>query len=160
MVPAWYGLGTALVEFAAADEEGWQKLSRMYQQWSFFKGTLDNAELALSKASPSIAYIYSQLMENKEQRHVIWDHLVSEYDRSCKAVLYVNGNNDLLDGSPWLARSIEERDPYVDPLNLIQAELMKRGQKISRVNGEVPDSIRALIRQSIQGLSASMRTTG
>ena len=160
MVPAWYGLGTALVEFAAADDEGWQKLCRMYQQWSFFKGTLDNAELALAKASPSIAYIYSRVMENEAQRHVIWDCLVSEYDKSCKAVLYVNGNNDLLDATPWLARSIEERDPYVDSLNLIQAELMKRGQKPFGLNGEVPNNIRALLRQSIQGLSASMRTTG
>lgn len=160
MVPAWYGLGTALVEFAEADDEGWQKLCRMYQQWSFFKGTLDNAELALAKASPSIAHSYSQLMENRAQRSIIWDCLISEYDKSCKAVLFVNGNNELLDGTPWLARSIKERDPYVDPLNLIQAELIKRGRKLSGINGEVPDNIRALLRQSIQGLSASMRTTG
>lgn len=160
MIPAWYGLGTALVEFAKADDEGWQKLCKMYQQWSFFKGTLDNAELALAKASPSIAYIYSQLMENQEQRRVIWNRLVSEYDQSCKAILYVNGNNNLLDGTPWLARSIDERNPYVDPLSLIQVELIKRGRKSSGLNGEVPGNIRALLRQSIQGVSASMRTTG
>ncbi len=160
MIPAWYGLGTAMVEFAAADAEGWQKLSRMYEQWAFFKATVDNAEQALSKASPSIAHIYSQLMENKEQRRVIWDRLVSEYDKSCKAVLYVNGNNDLLDVTPWLARSIEERDPYVDPLNLIQVELMKRAGQLAGKDGEVPDKIRVLIRQSIQGVSAGMRTTG
>ena len=68
--------------------------------------------------------------------------------------------------SLWLSMLVivglitEERDPYVDPLNLIQAELMKRGRKLSGLNGEVPNNIRALIRQSIQGLSASMRTTG
>ncbi len=160
MIPAWYGLGTAMVEFAEADGEGWQKLCRMYENWAFFKATVANAEQALSKASPSIAYIYSQLMENREQRREIWARLVSEYDKSCKAVLYVNGNNDLLDVTPWLARSIEERDPYVDPLNLIQVELMKRARQLSGTDGEVPDKIRALIRQSIQGMSAGMRTTG
>ncbi|AGF77187.1 phosphoenolpyruvate carboxylase [Desulfocapsa sulfexigens DSM 10523] len=160
MIPAWYGLGTAMVEFAAADEEGWQKLNRMYQQWAFFKATVDNAEQAVAKASPSIAHIYSQLAENKKQRRVIWDLLVTEYDKSCKAVLYVNGSDDLLEVTSWLARSIEERDPYVDPLNLIQVELIKRGRQLAGKDGHVPDTIRVLIRQSIQGMSASMRTTG
>ncbi|MDR9501936.1 MAG: phosphoenolpyruvate carboxylase [Desulfurivibrionaceae bacterium] len=160
IIPGWYGLGTAMVEFAAADEEGWQKLCLMYEQWAFFKGTVDNAEQALSKASPNIAYIYSQLMENKEQRHVIWNRLVDEYDNSCQAVLQVNRRNDLLDVTPWLARSIEERDPYVDPLNMIQVELMKRARHYADEDKDVPDHIRALLRQSIQGVSAGMRTTG
>ncbi|MCB2182594.1 MAG: phosphoenolpyruvate carboxylase [Desulfobulbaceae bacterium] len=160
MLPAWYGLGTAMVEFAKADDEGWAKLCRMYEEWAFFKGTVDNAELALAKASTSIAYIYAQLMDNKEQRRAIWGRLVSEYDKSCKAVLYVTGSNDLLDDTPWLSRSIEERDPYVDPLNLIQMELLKRGRDIAGKDGQVPDNIRALVRLSIQGISAGMRTTG
>ncbi len=141
MIPAWYGLGTAMVEFARADTEGWRKLQRMYQEWAFFKGTVDNAEQALGKASPSIANLYSRLMENQEQRRSIWDRLVGEYDRSCKAVLYVNESNDLLDVTPWLARSIEERDPYVDPLNLIQMELMKRGRQQTRGGGNRPVSL-------------------
>jgi phosphoenolpyruvate carboxylase len=160
MIPAWYGLGTALVEFAESDAEGWQKLSRMYREWSFFRATLDNAELALAKASPSIAYIYSGLMENKTLRQVIWDLLVSEYDRCCKAVLYVNDSNDLLESTPWLSRSIAKRDPYVDPLNLIQVELLKRGRRIAGRDGVVPDNLRILLRQSIQGISAGVRTTG
>jgi len=132
----------------------------MYGRWAFFKGTVDNAEQALAKASPSIAYIYSRLMEDEGQRRVIWGRLVNEYEKSCKAVLQLNGNGDLLDATPWLARSIEERDPYVDPLNLIQVELMKRARHVSTEQGQVPERIRALLRQSIQGISAGMRTTG
>jgi phosphoenolpyruvate carboxylase len=160
MIPAWYGLGTAVVEFAESTEKGWEKLCGMYQQWAFFKGTVDNAEQALAKASPSIAYIYSLLMENKEQHRAIWDRLVHEYEKTTKAVLLLNGNGDLLDATPWLASSIEERDPYVDPLNLIQVELMKRARQISTEHEEIPEKIRALLRQSIQGVSAGMRTTG
>ncbi|MDH4317363.1 MAG: phosphoenolpyruvate carboxylase [Desulfobulbaceae bacterium] len=160
MIPAWYGMGTALVEFAEADGEGWEKLRRMYRQWAFFKGTVDNAEQALAKASLSIAQLYARLMDNTDQREVIWRRLEGEYVKTCKAVLQLTGNNDLLEGTPWLARSIEERDPYVDPLSLIQVELIRRAHQASTEAGEVSEKIRTLIRQSIQGVSAGMRTTG
>lgn len=75
-------------------------------------------------------------------------------------MLQLTGNDNLLDGTPWLARSIDERNPYVDSLNLIQVELIKKAHRIEAESGEVSEKIRSLVRQSIQGVSAGMRTTG
>ena len=81
--------------------------------------------------------------------------LDGEYRRSCAAILRMNGCDSLLDSVPWLKRSIRERDPNVDPLNLIQVELLHK-----LATAEDDAGLRELLRQSIQGVSAGMRTTG
>ncbi len=160
MIPAWYGMGTAFAEFAAADQEGWEKLRLMYRDWAFFRGTVDNAELALAKASMGIAWLYARLMDDREEGRTIWNLLNDEYVRSCRAVLQLTGGDDLLAATPWLRRAIDERDPYVDPLNFIQIELIRRATVAVEQQGELSENLRTLLRQSIQGISAGMRTTG
>lgn len=160
MLPAWYGLGTALTEFAAADRDGWRKLKRMYRDWAFFRGTLDNAELALAKASLNIAWLYAQLMDDEERRRTIWNLLNDEYVLTCKAVLKLTEDDDLLAATPWLHRSIDERNPYVDPINMIQIELIRRSIDALDKDEDLPENLRALLRLSIQGISAGMRSTG
>ncbi len=156
LIPAWYGMGSALTECAAASEGGWEELQRMYEEWSFFRGTVDNAELALAKADMHMAHSYGTLMQDAARGEAIWKMLDAEYKRTRAALEHMTGRSHLLEGVPWLQRSIAERDPYVDPLNLIQIKLLRRLQE----GGNGGDGLRDLLRQSIQSVAAGLRTTG
>jgi len=157
LIPAWYGMGSALTACAENHQNGWAELQRMYNEWSFFRGTVDNAELALAKADMHMAYEYGKLMQRRQEGEAIWKKLDEEYRRTCFALGKMTGRKDLLDGVPWLQRSISERDPYVDPLNLIQIDLLRR---LQGGDEEAEGTLRDLLRQSIQSVAAGMRTTG
>ena len=157
LIPAWYGMGSALTVCAEGHPNGWSELQRMYEEWSFFRGTVDNAELALAKADMHMAYEYGKLMQMRQEGEAIWKKLDEEYQRTCFALGKMTGRKNLLDGVPWLQRSIAERDPYVDPLNLIQIDLLRRLQQGEE---EGKEELRDLLRQSIQSVAAGMRTTG
>ena len=155
MIPAWYGLGTALVEVKYDDRHAWQNVCDMYRQWPFFQATIDNATLALAKADMYIAQRYSELVDDADIRRPIWQRIAAERDRTRQAILDIVGGGELLATTPWFQRSIEARNPYIDPLNLIQIEFMRRRR-------ERPDdeSLRDLLRLCVQGIAAGMRTTG
>ena len=155
MIPAWYGLGTALVEVKYDDRHAWQNVCDMYRQWPFFQATIDNATLALAKADMYIAQRYSELVDDADVRRPIWQRIAAERDRTRQAILDIVGGGELLATTPWFQRSIEARNPYIDPLNLIQIEFMRRRR-------ERPDdeSLRDLLRLCVQGIAAGMRTTG
>ena len=150
-------MGSALTACAENHQNGWAELQRMYNEWSFFRGTVDNAELALAKADMHMAYEYGKLMQRRQEGEAIWKKLDEEYRRTCFALRKMTGRKDLLDGVPWLQRSIAERDPYVDPLNLIQIDLLRR---LQGGDEEAEGTLRDLLRQSIQSVAAGMRTTG
>jgi phosphoenolpyruvate carboxylase len=155
LIPGWYGLGTALEGYAAT--HGWESLIAMYRDWPFFRGTIDNAVLGLAKADMDIARLYAELMQG-EGAAEIWRSISAEHGRAVQAIGHLTGTDGLLEDASWLQRSIAERNPYVDPLNLIQIELMRR-RRTSQDPAEA-DSLRDLMRLSIQGISAGLRTTG
>jgi len=155
MIPAWYGLGTALVEVKYEDRHTWQHICDMYRQWPFFQATIDNATLALAKADMFIAQRYSELVDDADVRRPIWQRIAAERDRTRQAILDIVGGGELLATTPWFQRSIEARNPYIDPLNLIQIEFMRRRRQ--RPDDE---SLRDLLRLCVQGIAAGMRTTG
>jgi phosphoenolpyruvate carboxylase len=155
MIPAWYGLGTALVEVKYEDRHAWQHVCDMYRQWPFFQATIDNATLALAKADMYIAQRYSELVDDADVRRPIWQRIAAERDRTRQAILDIVGGGELLATTPWFQRSIEARNPYIDPLNLIQIEFMRRRRQ--RPDDE---SLRDLLRLCVQGIAAGMRTTG
>ena len=157
LIPAWYGMGTALAEYAQRSEGSWQQLNGMYRQWSFFRGTVDNAELALSKVDMEIVQAYGQLMQEGAEGEGIGNKIAAEYECTCSALLQMTERDRLLADVAWLQRSLEERDPYVDPLNLIQVELLRRARACE--DDEV-EELSDLLRQSIQSIAAGMRTTG
>lgn len=161
LIPAWYGMGSALEAFAGTVADGWEKLVRMYGEWAFFRGTVENAILALAKADMEIAHCYAGLMEDPVEREAIWQRLDEEYRKTRQAVLRMTGREALLEDIPWLRHSIEERNPHIDPLNLIQVELLRR-MRVEEARGESQDEdvLRDLLRLSIQGISAGMRNTG
>ncbi len=163
MIPAWYGLGTALGEAKDRDPAGWSTIEEMYASWSFFRATIDNAALALVKADMYVAERYAGLTDSSRRlRSAIWPRIVDEFGRTRQALVTLAGGESLLPATPWLERSIEVRNPYIDPLNLIQIEFMRRRRAHLGGEGDLAEEqrLRDLLRLSVQGIAAGMRTTG
>ncbi|HEX3999393.1 MAG TPA: phosphoenolpyruvate carboxylase [Pirellulales bacterium] len=162
IIPAWYGLGAALGDLQSRDPLAWQIVKQMYRGWPFFQATIDNAALALVKADMYVAGRYADLIESDEVRRACWSRVSAEYDRTRQAVLDLVGGEDLLVSAPWLQRSIEARNPYVDPLNLIQIEFIRRRRTkpLEELEPLEAAKLRTLLRLTVQGIAAGMRTTG
>jgi phosphoenolpyruvate carboxylase len=154
-------MGSALTGWAEKNENGWQKLQQMYRRWPFFRATIDNAELALAKADIGVAGEYAQLLQEAKKRQQVWPLIVAEFQRSRDTVLALTGNDALLSGVPWLQNSIQQRNPNVDPLNLLQVNLLRQVRNLTADADEgAAKALRDQVRLSIQGISAGMRTTG
>ncbi len=167
MIPAWYGVGTAMSSYVAEHGGDWDLFHEMYKQWPLFKALIDNADLALAKADIGIAHRYGDLAKDHSAGEELWNQVRNEYQLSRGAVLMVTRQPDLLGGTAWLQRSIQERNPFVDPLNLIQIELIQRQRERDAGlpptppgESETNDPLRELIRLTIQGVAAGLRTTG
>jgi phosphoenolpyruvate carboxylase len=160
-MPAWYGLGTALGEVKSRDAAAWQTVCEMYRDWPFVQATIDNAALALAKSDMYIAQNYAELVEDPSERKSCWGLIAREFDRTQQALLDLAGNNELLAGTPWFQGSIQVRNPYIDPLNLIQIELLRRRRSLPADATEAEgQALRDLLRLTVQGIAAGMRTTG
>lgn len=153
VLPAWYGLGTSLT--AAREEHGLELLREMDADWPFFAALLSNAEMALSKADLDIARRYASLCGDTEVRERIWCKIEEEFVRTRDELLAVTGGERLLDREPVLQRSIERRNPAVDPLSFIQLELLRR-----RRAGQGGDELGRASFLAINGISGGLRNTG
>lgn len=153
ILPGWYGLGTALQ--TAIDEFGLEELRLLWQNKPSLHSTLSNAEMAIAKADMSIAERYVQLVDDDEIRGRIWKQIRNEYDLTVKMILAITGEERLHDRDPRLQRTFERRNPYVDPLSLIQVELLRRW----RANGESPELIETL-HLAVNGIAGGLRNTG
>jgi phosphoenolpyruvate carboxylase len=156
LLPAWYGIGAAMGPLVDQDATRSQ-LQTMYDQWPFFRALIDNAELALAKSDLGIASEYASLANNEDSLRTIGSMIQREYRESCRAVLALTECAELLDGTPWLKESIRVRNRFIDPLNLIQVELLRRGQT---PQADAAEELRHLTRLSINGIAAGMRTSG
>src|SRR5205823_9002686 len=116
LLPAWYGCGAA---FADADVA---ELRRLTRDWAFFRSVIENLEMTLAKSSLEIAEEYLELVGDLG----LWEPIRSEHERATAAVLDIVESRELLDRQPVLQRSIRLRNPYVDPLNALQVELLRR----------------------------------
>ena len=143
VLPSWFGCGTA---FGEADRD---ELRLLYREWPFFRSLVQNLEMTLAKASIEIAREYLVLVEDDR----LWEPIAAEHARTVAAVLEIVEADDLLDRHPVVQRSIRLRNPYVDPMNAIQVELLRR----YRTGDE--DAAPALLR-SIAGIAAGLRNTG
>lgn len=160
LIPAWYGLGTAVHWFLHEAGGDWSILQRMYDEWQLFRALIDNADLALAKADMSIAHRYAELAKDHGTSERVWQAISQEYQLSRAGVLMIMRQPELLGGIPWLQRSIAERNPYVDPLNLIQIELIRRLKKLGEKAETEGQFLREMLRQTIQGIAAGLRSTG
>jgi phosphoenolpyruvate carboxylase len=153
VLPGWYGLGTALEH--GRDELGMPLLQRMYQEWPFFATALSNAEMALSKADMQIAEHYVAMVEPVALRERIWKQITAEYQRTEVAILGITGQSHLLEHDPVLRRSIERRNPYVDPLSFLQLELIRRLRTT-----EDSDALIRPVLLTINGIAGALKNTG
>ncbi|VVM08005.1 phosphoenolpyruvate carboxylase [Methylacidimicrobium cyclopophantes] len=159
VVPGWYGMG-ALASFCAGSPQKLGLLQEMYEGWPFFRTTLDNAQQSLAKADMNIAARYASLVQDLEIRERIFSRIRSEYDRSVQQVLAICRIGALLDREPILQRSIRLRNPYVDPLNYIQVEMLRRLRSLDSGQKDEERPLRRVIELTINGISAGLRNTG
>ena len=158
-VPSWYGVGTGISEWLdEGDRENREAmLLEMYQTWPFFRTLLDNVHLGMGRADMSISSLYAQLAGDEVGTSVFKD-IQDEFELSKLHVLKITGGDDILHTEPWLQHSIRVRNPYVDPLNYIQVELLKRLRE--NPEGADADAIRHALLQSVNGIAAGLQTVG
>ncbi|HEX3659868.1 MAG TPA: phosphoenolpyruvate carboxylase [Acidobacteriaceae bacterium] len=154
LVPAWFGVGTAFAEFAAKPGGG-ALLREMMAEFPLFIDVVRNVEMALAKADLGIASLYASLVPDAALRERVFDKLKAEFERTRGAILEVTGQRELLESNPVLARSIWLRNPYVDPMSLIQVDLLRRKRA-----GEDTDEVNRAIAGTISGIAAGLRNTG
>jgi len=156
MLPGWYGFGTAVRAWLEDQgEDGLALLREMYAEWPFFRTLLSNMDMVLAKSNMAIASRYADLVPDETLRNAVFRRISEERKASITALLEISESNQLLDGNPLLARSIQNRFPYVDPLNHLQVELLKA----HRDGSPSPKVLRGLL-ITINGISAGLRNSG
>jgi phosphoenolpyruvate carboxylase len=154
-LPAWFGVGHALALFCRTHEGGEELLRTMTKRFPLFHDLISNVENGLAKADLSIARRYSLLVEDEDLRARVWEMIAEEFERTREMVLLVTGQGELLENNPVLTRSIRLRNPYVDPMSLIQIELLRRKR-----GGEESAELNYALAATINGISAGLRNTG
>jgi phosphoenolpyruvate carboxylase len=150
VLPAWFGVGFAMQR--CGDK---QLLKKLMDQFPFFSELIANVEMGLAKADISIARSYAGLVSDEPLRERVFGMLFEEFELTKQVVLRLTGQTALLENNPVLARSIRLRNPYVDPLSLIQVELLHRKRR-----GEDNDSLNYALAATINGIAAGLRNTG
>jgi phosphoenolpyruvate carboxylase len=155
VVPAWFGVGFALERFMVKDPKNVELLERLMREFPLFIELIANVEMGLAKADLSIARLYAGLVSDAGLRERVFAMLFEEFERTRAVVLRLTGQTTLLEKNPVLARSIRLRNPYVDPLSLIQVELLRRKR-----GGEDHDNLNYALAATINGIAAGLRNTG
>ena len=152
IITGWYGLGTALEHGAA--EYGEEALIDMANEWPFFTNMLDDVEMVLAKCDLDIADAFSRLAGPLHDE--FFGLIRSEFERTTRWVLRLKGSTALLDSAPRLANSIVLRNPYVDPMSLMQVDLLQRW----RAGGNQDDAVLAALVACVNGVSQGLQNTG
>src|SRR5215216_310398 len=158
LLPSWYGAGSALGPYTREDE-GLSVLRAMYERWPFFQTLMDFMQMTLAKSDLRIAESYTSLVSDPETRDRLWKVISKEHAACVDALLKLTGNENLLDGSPVLQRSIRLRNPYVDPLSYIQVSLLRRLRVLPEDSPERETVLNTLL-LTISGISSGMLNTG
>ncbi len=153
--PAWFGVGHALENFASQSLESRNLLAAMMKGLPVFSGMIRNVELAMAKADFAIARLYADLVPDAALRDRVFQMLHEEFVRTQNAIKSLTGQEELLAGNPVIARSIRLRNPYVDPMSLIQVELLRRKR-----GGEDSEMLRYALGATINGIAAGLHNTG
>ena len=157
-LPGWYGLGSAL-ESVANETGGLELLQNMYQKWRAFRLLIDNAQLTLCKADLSVAEIYAALDGNARRRKHVFGIVASEFALTQRLVLTVAGQKELLGAEPVLANSIRLRNPYIDPLNYLQVEMLRR-LRHGKLSPKARSDAQRVVELTVNGIAAGLKNTG
>ena len=157
MLPGWYGFGSAVEQWLAevGEPAGIARLQAMYRTWPFFRALHSNMDMVLAKTDLGIASRYAGLVADPVLREQVFGRIVGEWQRTHRALLAIAGQGELLADNPLLKRSIRNRFPYMDPLNHVQVELLRRHRA-----GETDERVRRGIHISINGIAAGLRNSG
>ncbi|GAB3544054.1 phosphoenolpyruvate carboxylase [Noviherbaspirillum agri] len=166
LLPGWYGFGSAVTSWL--DEGGEPKdhkkrlalLRAMLKEWPFFATLLSNMDMVLAKTDLAVASRYAELVSDKKLRNSIFKRIVQEHERASTCLRMITGAKVPLEGNPLLARSIKNRFAYLDPLNHLQVELIKRHRASSASGVKMDERVRRGIHLSINGIAAGLRNTG
>jgi len=154
-LPGWYSLGTGLESFSDHS-----LLREMYRDWPFFKSLLDNTEMSLIKADMEIAALYVDLVPDRTLGSTIFNRINAEYERTRTAVLSTSGHTSLMEMEPITQYAVQLRNPYVDPLNYIQVEILRRLRTAKSPTGAEAETLRELMALTINGIAAGLKNTG
>ncbi|KAA0573049.1 phosphoenolpyruvate carboxylase [Azospirillum sp. Sh1] len=155
MLPGWYGFGSAVKAYLAQHPDGMERLRAMHRDWGFFSTLLSNMDMVLSKSNIAIASRYAGLVSDPALRDAIFSRIRAEWQDSIDALLAITEQSALLENNPLLARSIRNRFPYLDPLNHVQVELLKRHR-----TSDSGEQIARGIHLTINGIAAGLRNSG
>jgi len=155
MLPGWYGFGTAVDAWLAGNPGGLDLLREMHRDWPFFATLLSNMDMVLAKTDLAIASRYAALVSDEALRERIFPRLRAEHRATVQNLLSITRAGQLLQSNPLLARSIRNRFPYLDPLNHIQVELLRRYRA-----GDRDDRTKRGIHLTINGIAAGLRNSG
>ncbi len=155
MLPGWYGTGSAVESWIAEDDGRVELLRDLYQKWPFFQTVLSNMAQVLAKTDLGLAAQYSELVEDESLRRRVFDKIAAEHQRSINAHKLITGQDNLLADNPALARSVFNRFPYLEPLNHLQVELLRRYR-----SGDDDELVQRGILLTMNGLASALRNSG
>lgn len=155
MLPGWYGTGTAFEQWIAEGDGRLEVLQDLYVKWPFFRTVLSNMAQVLSKSDMGLAARYSELVDDEELRRRVFDKIAAEHDRTIRMHKLITGQDDLLADNPALARSVFNRFPYLEPLNHLQVELLRRYR-----SGDTDELVQRGILLTMSGLASALRNSG
>ena len=160
LVPAYFGVGHALDRFIKENPANLALLQSMTRSFPLFLDIVRNVEMALAKADFGIARLYASLVEDTALRDRVFATLEAEFNLTLRMILAITGQKALLETNPVLERSIRLRNPYVDPMSLIQVELIRRKREAIKAGRPEDPELNRAISATINGISAGLRNTG
>lgn len=161
LLTGWYGFGSAVSAYLDGAQDAAERMKRvallkkMNKTWPFFANLLSNMDMVLAKTDLAVASRYAQLVADRKLRKHVFERIVAEWERTSQALAEITGHAGRLATNPLLARSIKNRFPYLDPLNHLQVELIKRHRA-----GDTNARLRRGIHLTINGIAAGLRNTG
>ena len=155
VLPAWFGVGHALSRFIALDPQNLSLLKTMVREFPMFAALLSNTETGLAKSDMEVARQYAALVPDVELRERVFTMIEEEYHLSVSTLLQITEQTRLLERNAPLEQSIRLRNPYVDPMSLMQLELLRRKRA-----GEQSDALNTALAATINGIAAGLRNTG
>lgn len=159
IIPSWYGVGSALAHYADTHPDGEATLKSMYENWMFFRSLIDNVQLDVAKADMGIAELYARLVKDEAIRERIFSDMREEHARAERMICRVTGQATILEKMDFMQRSIARRNPYIDPLNFIQVDLLER-LRAMKPEDEGYDHTLQTVLATVSGIAAGMKTTG
>jgi len=165
LLPGWYGFGTAVTSWSQAGSAKEKKdkialLRLMYKEWPFFASMLSNLETAMVKTDIAVASRYAELVSSLALRRRIFQRIEEEHQATLACLTLITGSRQPLANRPELTRSIQSRFTYLDPLNHLQIELLKRHRRAETGGSQVDERLHRAIHLTINGIAAGLRNTG